>query len=183
MVVLSDVVWLSGREGYRNSSVLCWDCLFGYGQRGHGGIPHFVIDWLAIERWCYGIWGYRQSSTKYEDADYQIPCRVLVMWDIWWFVGVQHIYQWAYGRGPLCWTHVMWKMWWIVGRLGVQLIMDRIVLDTTCQIVALSVLSYSYSCCIRILVASVSPWLPIRPIYTLFAVFPTRLNPKLTQER
>ena len=30
--VLSDVVYLSGREGYRCSSVSCWDRRFGYGQ-------------------------------------------------------------------------------------------------------------------------------------------------------
>ena len=40
--VLSDVVCLSGREGYRSSLVLCWDHQFGYGQHRYCGVQHFV---------------------------------------------------------------------------------------------------------------------------------------------
>ena len=52
------------------------------------------------------------------------------MWDIWWSVGVQHMYQWAYGRGPLCWTRARWRMGWIDERFGIQLGCGRIVLET-----------------------------------------------------
>ena len=53
MEVLSDVVWLSGREGYRSSSASCWDRRFGYGQRRRCGVPHLVIShnkWFRS--WC-----------------------------------------------------------------------------------------------------------------------------------
>ena len=40
--VVSNIVWLSNREGYRYSSVSCWVRRFGYGQRQHCGVPHFV---------------------------------------------------------------------------------------------------------------------------------------------
>ena len=35
---------ISVREGYHSSSVLCWDYRFGYGQRRHCGVPHFVTS-------------------------------------------------------------------------------------------------------------------------------------------
>ena len=44
MEVLSDVAWLSGREGYRSSSASCWDRRFGYGQRRRCGVPHFITN-------------------------------------------------------------------------------------------------------------------------------------------
>ena len=35
---------MSGREGYCNSSVSCWDRRFGYGQCRRCGVPHFVTN-------------------------------------------------------------------------------------------------------------------------------------------
>ena len=39
---------MSGREGYRSSSVSCWDRQFGYGQCRRCGVPHFVTGSLAV---------------------------------------------------------------------------------------------------------------------------------------
>ena len=38
---------MSGREGYRSSSVSCWDHRFDYGQRRHHGVPHFTTEPLT----------------------------------------------------------------------------------------------------------------------------------------
>ena len=42
MEVLSDMAWLSDREGYCSNSVSCCDRRFGYGERRHCGVPHFI---------------------------------------------------------------------------------------------------------------------------------------------
>ena len=130
-------------------------------------ISSLHVDWSnTTERFVYSTISVATSGNDIVTTSFLMRSRIVLLpnkWaacEIFGFLGAfSNMYQWAYGRGPLCWICVRWRMWRVIGWQGTQFGKDWIVLEMACQIVVLSVLWYYLGCCMQILVANVSPWL------------------------